>query len=115
MIFWKKQTREQREEKNAKHIPLNKYTEGGRIATLMGAIHILLIILTITASVSKRGQAGIYVGVMMLLVMISAAAGFVIGINSFKETDKFFRYSYIGTILNASIWIGILGLYLTYI
>ncbi|MCR5736089.1 MAG: hypothetical protein K6G64_00395 [Eubacterium sp.] len=115
MIFWKKKTREEREAKKARHIPLTKYTEGGRIATLMGLIHIFLIILTITASVSKRGHAGIYVGVMMLLVMISAAVGFVIGINSFKEMDKFFRYSYIGTILNASIWIGILGLYMTYI
>lgn len=115
MILHRKQTREEREAKKARHIPLSKYTEGGRIATLMGAVHIFLIILTISASISQRGHAGVYAGVMMLLVMISAAVGFVIGINSFKETDKFFRYSYIGTIMNASIWIGILGLYLTYI
>jgi hypothetical protein len=115
MILRKKRTREEREARKARHIPLSKYTEGGRIATLMGLIHIFLIFLTIFASFSKRGHAGIYAGVMMLLVMISAAAGFVIGINSFKESDKFFRYSYIGTILNASIWIGILGLYMTYV
>ncbi len=51
----------------------------------------------------------------MLLVMVSAIAGFVIGINSFKEENKFLKYTYIGTITNAVIWIFILGMYLAYV
>ena len=110
-----RKTREEREEKKARRIPLEKYTKGGKISSLMALIHILLLALSVGISIAKRGNAGIYVGFFVLVVLISAAAGFVIGINSFKESDKFLRYSYIGTIANAVIWIGILGIYLTYI
>ena len=66
-------------------------------------------------SILKKGNAGIYVGLLMLLVMVSAIAGFVIGINSFKEENKFLKYTDIGTITNAVIWIFILGMYLAYV
>ena len=35
--------------------------------------------------------------------------------NSFKEENKFLKYTYIGTITNAVIWIFILGMYLAYV
>lgn len=109
------QRKEKREEKKSRRIPLKKYTKGGRIASWMALCNILLIILTISISVAQKGHAGIYVGVLMLLILASAAIGFVIGINSFKEENKFLRYTYIGTVTNAVIWIGILGMYLIYV
>ena len=110
-----RKTREEREEKKARKIPLSKYTKSGKISSLMALIHLLLLAAAVGISIAKRGNAGIYIGILVFAVLISAAAGFVIGVNSFKESDKFFRYSYIGTIANAAIWIGILGIYLTYI
>lgn len=109
------QIKEKKEEFLSKRIPLKKYTKGGRISTLMGIINILIIALCITISVVQKGNAGVYVGVIMLAVLISGAVGFVIGINSFKEENKFLTYSYIGSIANAVIWIGILGIYLIYV
>lgn len=102
-------------EKLDRRIPLKKYTKGGRTAALMALINIAVIIMAIIISIVQKGNAGIYVGLMMFAALISSAVGFVIGINSFKEENRFLRFSYIGTIANAAIWIGILGIYLIYV
>ncbi|MFQ9515732.1 MAG: hypothetical protein ACLRZ9_07870 [Eubacterium sp.] len=106
---------EDKEEKKAHRIPLKKYTQGGRTASFIALCNLVVILATIGISILKKGNAGIYVGFMMLAVLVSAAAGFVIGINSFKEENKFLRFTYIGTIANAVIWIGILGIYLIFV
>lgn len=109
------QKKEEIREKLERRIPLKKYTKGGRIASLMALCNILIIVLAIVISTMQKGNAGIYVGLMVFATLISAAVGFVIGINSFKEENKFLRFSYIGTVANASIWISILGIYLIYV
>ncbi len=80
----KKKRRKRRREKGRK-IPLRNYTKGGRKSSVIAGVNILLFILAVVISILKKGNAGIYVGLLMLLVMVSAIAGFVIGINSFKE------------------------------
>ena len=115
MIKDKITVKREQEEKNAKHIPLRKYTWGGRISSLMALANIIVMMFSIFLSYSERGHAGIYVGLIMFCVLISAMVAFVIGVNSFIESDKFLRYSYIGTIANAVIWIGIFFMYLAYI
>lgn len=106
----------QKKEKKEKHkIPLIKYTKGGKISSIIALCSILIIILAITVSILMKGEAGIYVGLMMLLSLIVSVAGFSIGIKSFNEENKFLKYTYIGTIANAAIWLGILGIYLIYI
>ena len=106
--------REEKEEKKGRKIPLRNYTKGGRKSSVIAGVNILLFILAVVISILKKGNAGIYVGLLMLLVMVSAIVGFVIGINSFKEENKFLKYTYIFTITNAVIWIFILGMYLEY-
>ena len=111
----KEEKREEKEEKKGRKIPLRNYTKGGRKSSVIAGVNILLFILAVVISILKKGNAGIYVGLLMLLVMVSAIAGFVIGINSFKEENKFLKYTYIGTKTNAVIWIFILGMYLAYV
>ena len=111
----KEEKREEKEKKKGRKIPLSKYTNGGKKSSLIAGINILLIIMAIVISILKKGNAGFYLGLLMLLVMVSAIAGFVVGINSFKEENKFLKYTYIGTITNAVIWIFILGMYLAYV
>lgn len=106
---------EDKDDKKMRRIPLKKYTKGGRTSSLIALCDIIFIILIVTVSILKKGNAGIYVGVMMLAALILAAAGFVVGINSFREENKFLRFTYIGTIANAVIWIGILGMYLVFV
>ncbi len=103
-------------EKKEKHrIPLTKYTEGGRISSLLAIAAFLVIAFAITISILMHGKAGIYVGIMMLGALAISVVGFWIGIKSFEEENKFLRYTFIGTIANAAIWICILGMYLIYI
>lgn len=109
------QKKEKIREKLDRRIPLKKYTKGGRTSSLMALCNVLVIILAIIISILQKGNAGIYVGLMMFAALISAAVGFVIGINSFKEENKFLSFSYLGTVANAAIWIGILGIYLIYV
>lgn len=106
---------EDKDDKKTRKIPLKKYTKGGKISSLIALCSQAFVVLTITISVLQRGKSGIYVGIMMLAALIAAVVGFVIGINSFKEENKFLTFTYIGTIANAVIWIGILGLYLIYV
>ena len=89
----KEEKREEKEEKKGRKIPLRNYTKGGRKSSVIAGVNILLFILAVVISILKKGNAGIYVGLLMLLVMVSAIAGFVIGINSFKEENKFLKYT----------------------
>lgn len=106
---------EDKEDRKAHKIPLRKYTLGGRKSALIALCDIIFIIMIIAISIVKKGNAGIYAGVMMLLALFMAIFGFVVGLNSFKEENKFLRFSYLGTIANAVIWVGILMMYLTYV
>ena len=109
----KKVRLDEKEDKKAKKIPLRKYTKGGKSSTLIAIESLLVIIFAI--SVAMKGKAGIYVGLLTLFAFITSIAGFIVGINSFKEENKFMMYTYIGTIANAVIWLGVLGMYLIYI
>lgn len=116
--FWDKKKKirlDEKQDKPAKHIPLRKYTKGGKTSTLIAIGSLLLIVLAVVISILLKGKAGIYVGLMVFLALVTSAVGFGIGIKSFDEENKFMRYTYIGTIANAVIWIFILGLYLIFV
>lgn len=103
--------------KKDKHqkIRLNSYTKGGRVSSLMALLALTVVIVAIALAIVKRGNAGIYVGLLGFLAMGIALAGFGIGLKSYEEETKFLKYTYIGTIANAVIWIGMLGLFLIYV
>lgn len=116
--FWDKKKKiklDEKEDKLAKHIPLRKYTQGGKTSSLIALGSLILIVLAILISTLMRGNAGIYVGVMVFFALIISALGFGIGIKSFDEENRFMMYTYIGTICNAVIWIFILGVYLIFV
>lgn len=104
-----------REDKKDRKIPLTKYARGGRISSTIGLCNLALVTLTITASVMENGKSGMYIGIIVIATFISSLMGFVIGIRSFSEENKFYRFSYIGTIMNAAIWICIVLMYIAYI
>lgn len=116
--FWDKKKKirlDEKEDKPAKRIPLRKYTKGGKAASLIALCSLLLIILSVVISALMRGKAGIYVGLLLFISLIASAIGFGMGIKSFDEENRFMRYTYIGTIANAAIWIFVLGIYLIFV
>lgn len=103
-----------RKDKHQK-IALNRYSKGGILSTLIAICSLLIIILTIAIAIIQKGNAGIYVGVLGVFALVLSLAGFGIGLKSFNEEMTFLRYTYIGTIANAVIWIAMLGIYLIYV
>ena len=104
-----------REDKKDRRIPLSKYARGGRISSTIGLCNLALMFLTITMSVMENGKSGMYIGILVIVTFISALMGFVIGIRSFTEENKFYRFSYIGTVINSIIWISVILIYIAYI
>lgn len=86
-------------------IPFGKYTKGGRISTLMAILSILVLATAIGISIAQRGNAGTIVGVLGVTTFVIAIAGFILGIQSFKEETRFLRYSWIGTLMNLVVWL----------
>lgn len=96
-------------------IALSSYTKGGRISSLIALEAFILFVLTVALCIVQNGNAGIYVGILAWAIFGLALAGFVIGLKSYQEETKFLKYTYIGTISNAVIWIGILCVFLIYV
>ena len=104
-----------REDKKDRRIPLSKYARGGRISSTIGLCNLALMFLTITMAVMENGKSGMYIGIIVIITFILSIFGFVIGIRSLTEENKFYRFSYIGTVINAAIWISIILIYIAYI
>ena len=81
-------------------IALSSYTKGGRISSLIALEAFILFVLTVALCIVQNGNAGIYVGILAWAIFGLALAG---------------KYTYIGTISNAVIWIGILFVFLIYV
>lgn len=95
-------------------IPFYKYTKGGRISTLMAIVSVVVLAVAIGIAIAKRGNAGIIVGILGIATFAIAMAGFVVGIESFKEETKFLRYSWIGTMMNLVMWLVMLMIFLIF-
>jgi len=72
---------------------------GGTISTLMGLGAVAFLIYGIYLSYSAKGQAGVYVGSIALCSFLLSIVGCVIGLISFKESDKFYSLSKFGSLL----------------
>ena len=74
-------------------------TLGGTIATLMGLAAIASFGYGIYVSFQAKGGAGLQVGSFGLLSLMLAVIGTVIGLISFKEDNKFYTLSKVGTLM----------------
>lgn len=74
-------------------------TLGGTISTALGVLSLASLSYGIHISVVADGQAGLKVGTLALLSLVLAVSGTVIGLLSFRESDKFYGLSKIGSLL----------------
>ena len=73
-------------------IPLWKYTKGGRISTVMAVLSVAVFVVAAGISIAERGEAGIIVGVLAFATFLISLAGFIVGIQSFKEETRFYIF-----------------------
>lgn len=85
----------------------NKHnTCGGIFATVLAIITFISLISGIVISYKNDGNAGISVGILGTIAFLISTIGLVLGLRSFKEKDGFYVFSWIGTISNGILWIG---------
>lgn len=80
-------------------------TRGGIISTVFAAVSLVMIVTGVIISFKNEGDAGIIVGAFGTVSFMSSTIGEVMALRSFKEKDKFYLFSWIGTITNGILWI----------
>lgn len=85
---------------------------GGILSTVMGVAALIILIYGVYISFRLNGQAGIIVGSLGLCSLLLSAVGCGIGLFSFKEEDKFYFMSKVGSLLCGILFIFMLAVLL---
>lgn len=89
-----------------------KHTAKGILSTILAAASISIFIIAIVISFTMKGNAGMKIGSVCLASIFTALIGFVAGIMSFWEQEKYYLFSKLGSLLNFFILIFWIGIYI---
>ncbi len=92
--------------------PQKYYAQGSKESAVIGCVSLGIFALSSLIAAVLGGSAGAYVGAGGLLAMLFAVYGFWLGMRSFRDRDKNYRYSVIGAILNGVLAACFLGVFL---
>lgn len=87
-------------------------TVGGVISTLIDLGAAASIAGAVYRSFKKSGEAGMEVGALGLLAIMLSIIGTIIGLISFKEDDKFYTMSWIGSLMGGILTVFMLAVIL---
>lgn len=90
-----------------------KHSIGGVISSLMALSAIVLIVLAVVRSFKARGIGGESVGILALLALAFSVFGFITGLLSYRENDRYYTFSFIGSLFNGVILVLLIMLFLT--
>lgn len=85
---------------------------GGTISTIMGLAALGLLVYGVRQSFLVQGQAGVFVGSLALCSLLLSLVGCVIGLLSFKEENKFYSLSKLGSLLCGIITIFMVAVFM---
>ena len=80
-----------------------EYTIGGVLSSALALISILVLGHSILLSFRARGEGTMQVGAYGLLSLVLSVFGLIIGLLSYKEQDKRYGISFLGTFINGII------------
>lgn len=83
---------------------------GGVVSVVMGIISIVLVTIGIVMSFVYKGNGPLVVGALGVSAFLFDVGGLVIGLLSFKESDKYYRTSIVGSMLCGSFFVFMLGI-----
>ena len=75
-----------------------KPTVGGIISTLMAAGAVALFVFAVKTSYAAGGNGGTAVGAYALSALALSVFGLVVGLMSYREPDRVYNFSFIGTL-----------------
>lgn len=87
-------------------------TLGGTISTLMGIASIVSLVYGVSIAFHAAGNAGLEVGSFGLLSLMLAVIGLIIGLLSFKEADKFYALSKVGSLICGTLTVLMIAVFL---
>lgn len=87
-------------------------TLGGTLSAFMGAGSLVCLFYGIYVSFSADGNGGVIVGTLGILAFILSLTGMILGLMSFREQDKFYMLSKVGSLLCGIICIVMLAIFL---
>lgn len=79
---------------------------GGIFSTVLAVAAIVIFAAAVWMSFQKKGAAGTEIGLMGVFTLFLSGIGLYTGVKSFQEEEIFFLFSWIGTILNAVMLVG---------
>lgn len=86
--------------KNSYMFTNKQHTQKGIMSTILGVISLATLVYAVVMSYLKAGDIPRQYGAAVMLVMIFAFMGIILGVVSKTERDKFFFFSYLGIVLN---------------
>ena len=87
-------------------------TEGGFASVLFAAVSLGIFLAAVGISFFFHGNAGSWIGALGVMAVLFSVCGFFLGIQSFKEREKNYRFSVIGALGNGIFFVGWLALFL---
>ena len=94
------------------HFSGRRHTRMGILSTVIGAVVVLGFITLSLISGFAGGQGSILLGVMGILLFGLSIVGFVLSYRSYQKKDIFYRFPIIGSILNGTMAITFMVLYI---
>lgn len=89
-----------------------KHSVGGVISTVMAVIAAVLFGRAVAISFGARGEGGMEVGSFALSALAVAFFGCVMGILSYRESDRYYTFSFIGALFNGIMAIVLIMLFI---
>lgn len=77
-----------------------KHSLGGVVSSVMSAAALLLFGRALFLSYNARGEGGMEVGSYALSALAVAFFGCIMGILSYRESDRYYTFSFIGALIN---------------
>lgn len=79
---------------------------GGIVSVILAVFSILAFVLAVLISYETGGAGGKIIGLLGIFAIYFAGLGIYFGVKSFKQEESFYRLSWIGTIANTVMLIG---------
>ncbi|MGN0369767.1 MAG: DUF6142 family protein [Butyrivibrio sp.] len=77
-----------------------KHSVGGTISSIMAVSAVALFVRAVYLSFKAAGEGGTLIGALALSALAVAFFGLVIGLLSYKESDRYYTFSFIGSLSN---------------
>ena len=87
-----------------------RHSQKGITSTVLGALSAVICIVLV--AMASGGKGGAYLGAIGMTAVIIAAAGLVTGLRSFKEKNRLSFFSKAGSMINGTILVIWLAIYL---